>query len=308
MPTKESKPNYMFDNTQELEAERLHICNITHNPYSLKFLKPFIDGLPQRSQVMEIGCGGGELASEVVKLLPQESTLHLVDRSEDQLLRTNNLFNSIRHEASISIKTHQLDLVQDAESLKLLGQMDLIYCRWVICHIPDADRLDAISTILWALKPGGVFILEDGDNTSVQYVTKDRSKLPVYAEEAYKRFRETSDQIRSFAKIDIQYSGKKQQRDIREAEEKAELSGGEVMPLGQYRLTLHDKSHKRLLSTPWRTAINMIFHAKDIRNPTKEMAEEFVRPADDCDNDDNIQAEFLTQSATAYRRPLKARL
>jgi|GEM_PF-4642422 len=308
MPDTKSKPNYMFDNTQELEGERLHICNVTHNPHSLKFISPLIKELPKRSQVMELGCGGGELAAEVVRLLPEESTLHLVDRSEDQLLRAKSIFKSTGPSESVKINAHKLDIVKEADALKRIGKMDLIYCRWVICHIPDADRIDAIATILWALKPGGVFILEDGDNSSVQYLTKDESELPSYAKEANKRFRETSDQICNFAKIDIQYSAKKQQRDIKAAEQKVQLGDGEIIPLGKYRLTLNDASQKRLLSTPWRTAINMIFHAKGIENPTKAMAEEFVKPADDCDGDDNIKAEFLTQSATAYRAPMKAKL
>ena len=300
----EKKQQYMFDNTQALEAERLAICNETHNPYSLKFLAPYINALPKNSQVMELGCGGGALAVEVAQLLPKESTLHLIDRSLEQLDRAQDAISKIEVTNSTKIKIHALDLLINSDKINELGKMDLIYCRWVICHIPNNNKVQAIATILKSLKPGGIFILEDGDNSSVSYSTKDKSALPDYAIEANKRFHEISQKICTYANIDIQYNAEKQTAVISKGAEKAGLQGGEVISLGQYRLTLKNHRDKKLLSTPWRTAIQMIFAASNIKNYTQDMAEDLIAPAEKCNDDDNIQAEFLTQAGTAYHAPV----
>ena len=218
----------------------------------------------------------------------------MIDRSAPQVEQTRKLFAD-----DSSIQVHQFDLISDVEAIQKLGSMDLIYCRWVVCHLPNDQRVAAISAVLKCLKPGGVFFLEDGDNTTVCYQTKDGAALPGYAEEANKSFHETAGQICKLANIDLQFNADKQVALLAEASDDI----GSIERLGLYCIKLKTRQQKQLLSVPWRTAIEIIFKAKGWGAVDERANKQFIETAIACDEDDNIAASFLTQSITVYRAP-----
>jgi SAM-dependent methyltransferase len=284
---------YMFDNTLELEEERLKLCNILHNPKTLSFLKPHIDKLPDHAKILEVGCGTGLLAKDLYPSLPKQSQLYLLDRSDEQLDRCEKLFVGFN-----KVRFLKLDLITQAKELQQQGPFDLIYCRWVICHVPHHERIHVLKTLISALASKGVLLIEDCDNTSVAYKTHDNSPLPDYAIKAEQRFHETSKQICDYAHIHLQLSGEK----ILQYLQEASGHSGRVYYKGFYQMILNSKEEKRLLSLCWKTAFALVVKAKGLKAVTADDAHAFVAPAEQCDDNTNIYGIFLKESICIFEK------
>jgi SAM-dependent methyltransferase len=98
---------------------------------------------------LEVGAGGGSVAhlladrigptGHVVAVDMNTRFLQSVDRSNIEVRRSD-------------VRTDDLD-----------GGYDLVHTRFVLMHLPDA--MDVVAKLMRALRPGGVFLFEEGDFT-----------------------------------------------------------------------------------------------------------------------------------------------
>lgn len=131
---------------------RLEILNAVYNPQSVRLLKE--GGLKQGSCVLDMGCGTGLLSHEMAKIVGENGSVLGIDQSEQQLKLARA--KSRKNEKFCSCSAYEL---------KSLDQkFDLIYCRFLLCHLldPKAVLSDAFS----CLNPGGVVVLEEMTGTS----------------------------------------------------------------------------------------------------------------------------------------------
>lgn len=98
--------------------------------------------------ILDYGCGIGRLAKEVLKQSPKVTILGL-DASRDELVLAKEYVGDSRF-----IPTLPEDLAQ---------KVDLIYCVYVLQHVPAIELRHAIERMHYFLKPGGKLIYCSSD-------------------------------------------------------------------------------------------------------------------------------------------------
>lgn len=137
--------------TGEVDRLRLTICGEIYNKTTQTFL---IDsGLKAGMTVLELGCGTGNMAVLMAKIVGPTGKVIAVDNSEAQL--------RIARETAESEDVDNIEFIQhDALELDYLDvQCDFIYFRWVLLFLPEAQAV--VKKLYDKLKPGGVFSCEE---------------------------------------------------------------------------------------------------------------------------------------------------
>lgn len=99
-------------------------------------------------RILDYGCGVGRLANEVLLQHPR-ATLVGVDESPVQLQHARDYVDNERFSACFP---HESE-----------GPFDLVYCVYVLQHIPALDLRGAIARIHHRLKPDGIFVYCSSD-------------------------------------------------------------------------------------------------------------------------------------------------
>lgn len=99
-------------------------------------------------RILDYGCGVGRLAREVIMQHPS-ATVVGIDESPVQQQHARDYVDSPRFTACFP---HEVD-----------GSFDLIYCIYVLQHVPALDLRGAIARIHHRLKPEGLFIYCSSD-------------------------------------------------------------------------------------------------------------------------------------------------
>jgi len=99
-------------------------------------------------RILDYGCGVGRLAREIILQHPR-ATVVGVDESPVQLQHARDYVDDPRFSACFP---HESE-----------GPFDLIYCVYVLQHIPALDLRGAIARIHHRLKPGGTFVYCSSD-------------------------------------------------------------------------------------------------------------------------------------------------
>lgn len=99
-------------------------------------------------RILDYGCGVGRMAREVLAAHPH-ATVVGVDASAVQLQHARDYVNNERFSA---VFPHELE-----------GQFDLVYCLYVLQHIPAIEVREAIARMHYRLKHDGVFIYCSSD-------------------------------------------------------------------------------------------------------------------------------------------------
>ena len=109
------KNEYMYAaGGEDIEAKRLAGHNTLHNPHTLRFLKPYIHG---RKSILEIGCGSGQLAADVMSFADESAIFLGVDRDPAQIKRSSILLEKFESRAQLM----QIDLLTELDQLKKKG-------------------------------------------------------------------------------------------------------------------------------------------------------------------------------------------
>ncbi len=110
-------------------------------------------GIGAGQRVLDFGCGPGFSTLDLARLVGPAGHIVAVDISRR--------FLSYLHAQQHAQALDNIDaLQQDVQDLQLEpGSVDAAYARWVLCFLPRPQ--DALAGVARALRPGGVFAIQD---------------------------------------------------------------------------------------------------------------------------------------------------
>lgn len=132
--------------------ERLRILSRVLHPTSLHLLQRA--GLQASMNVLEVGCGGGDLAFDIARIVGPGGRVLATDI--DQV----KLDLAAREAAEHHLTNIQFRLANVTEPVPA-GNFDLAHVRFVLTHLTEPGQ--AVANIRAALRPGGTIVLEDID-------------------------------------------------------------------------------------------------------------------------------------------------
>ncbi|MBK7857089.1 MAG: methyltransferase domain-containing protein [Archangiaceae bacterium] len=110
-------------------------------------------GIKPGARVLDVGCGPGAAAFDLVHLVGPSGQVHAVDESVA-------FVDFLKAEASARGLAQLQTQVGDVQQLDVpAGSFDAAYARWVLCFVPRPG--DVIAGVARALKSGGVFCVHD---------------------------------------------------------------------------------------------------------------------------------------------------
>ena len=283
----ENKNNieYMYSTAaNKIEAKRLAGLNILHNPYTLSYLRPYLTG---GKSILELGCGSGHLALDVMKLVDSSTRYLGVDRDAAQVNNSSQLLK-----AYSNAEVMQLDVLEEFNRLKERGPFDVIYCRWLLVHVPNAMRVEFLKNVLGLLSETGVFLCDECDNRTVQFRQVVQGDTATPYEKATRIWSDLSLALMGFLKNDLELTPEKITQSLLEASNEKRV---DIKVEGQYQIILRGSQQKRLITDGYRSSSDIIFkvYGKPI--------EDFIDSFDVCVLDDNIECTFLTQNVVTCK-------
>jgi ubiquinone/menaquinone biosynthesis C-methylase UbiE len=132
--------------------ERLRILSRVMRPTSLDLLQRA--GLKPGMNVLEIGCGGGDLAFDIARIIGSPGRVLGTDIDQTKL-------DLAAREASEQGLSNVTFLLADITQSVPAGDFDLIHARFVLTHLTNPAQ--ALARIRTALHAGGIIVLEDID-------------------------------------------------------------------------------------------------------------------------------------------------
>lgn len=102
----------------------------------------------EKPRILDYGCGVGRMSKEILAQHPT-ATVVGVDASAVQLQHARDYVGSDRFAASFP---HELE-----------GQFDIVYCLYVLQHVPAIELREAVARMHYRLKSDGVFIYCSSD-------------------------------------------------------------------------------------------------------------------------------------------------
>jgi SAM-dependent methyltransferase len=108
-------------------------------------------------RVADLGCGVGKVTALLADLVGPTGYVVGLDSSGAQLTQARERLNA----ASVHIRF--VEASATATGLPL-GSFDLVYCRFLLIHLPEPER--ALREMFALLKPDGILVCEDGDLTA----------------------------------------------------------------------------------------------------------------------------------------------
>jgi len=132
--------------------ERLRILSRVMRPTSLALLQRA--GLKAGMNVLEIGCGGGDLAFDIARIVGAGGRVLGTDIDQTKL----DL--AIREAAELNLTNIEFELGNITESAPA-GNFDLVHTRFVLTHVTNPPL--ALKHIRDVLRPGGTIVVEDID-------------------------------------------------------------------------------------------------------------------------------------------------
>lgn len=138
----------------EKGKERLDILNNLSNDSSKDFLRKI--GLSPGMNVLEIGCGTGEMSVWLAKQVLPNGKVIAIDNSSEQI----RISRELAKKENISNIDFRVDSAYNLNSLELKDQLDVVFSRYVFIHL--VDHLSALNAIKGLLKPGsGSVVIQD---------------------------------------------------------------------------------------------------------------------------------------------------
>jgi len=108
------------------------------------------------ARCLDAGCGGGDVALELARMVGPGGEVVGVDRDEVKL--------ELAGEEARAAGLHNVSYrVADVSALDAEEEFDLVYSRFLLAHLPDPAA--ALRRLVAAARPGGLVVLEDIDFT-----------------------------------------------------------------------------------------------------------------------------------------------
>ena len=138
-----SEENYLLDNQQTQARQRLDALAELFNPSTFRHMQSV--GLSPRWRVWEVGTGGASVPEWIA------------EQTHGYVLATDIDTSWLDREAGgFEVRTHDIGTDPAPDD-----GFDLVHARLVLVHVPE--RVDALTTMINALKPGGWLLLEEAD-------------------------------------------------------------------------------------------------------------------------------------------------
>jgi SAM-dependent methyltransferase len=141
--------------TGEAAAYRLRLLHGLYGPGTHRVLLD--GGLRRGMRVADLGCGVGLVTALLAELVGPDGHVVGIDFSGAQLAQARERLGAGNTNASF-VEASATDTGLPPESF------DLVYCRFLLIHLPDPER--ALREMWALLKPNGILVCEDGDLTS----------------------------------------------------------------------------------------------------------------------------------------------
>jgi trans-aconitate 2-methyltransferase len=142
----DSRAAYQFGDT-DLAAERLRRLALVFNPSSREFLAALADRAPR--DILDLGCGPGHTTRMLADVFPQANMVGLDSSSH---------FVELARRTSVPRVTFAL---ADATQPLPGGPYDLVYCRYLLTHLPKAE--DVVNFWIGHLRGGGLLVVEENE-------------------------------------------------------------------------------------------------------------------------------------------------
>jgi SAM-dependent methyltransferase len=141
--------------TGEAATHRLRILHGLYGPGSRRVLLEA--GLRRGMRVADFGCGVGLVTALLAALVGPEGHVVGLDSSAAQLAEA-------RERMPAGGTEFRFALASATNSGLPPASFDLVYCRFLLLHLPEPER--ALREMGALLKPSGILVCEDGDLTS----------------------------------------------------------------------------------------------------------------------------------------------
>jgi SAM-dependent methyltransferase len=141
--------------TGEAAAYRLRLL---HDLYGRGTHRVLLEaGLRRGMRVADLGCGVGMVATLLARLVGPEGGVVGIDASGAQLAQA-------RQRVKTGGANARFVEASAADTGLPPASFDLVYCRFLLLHLPEPER--ALREMRALLKPNGILVCEDGDVTS----------------------------------------------------------------------------------------------------------------------------------------------
>src|SRR5262249_24248348 len=148
-------PNAYVLATGPAAAHRLSILHGLYGPGTRRVLLDA--GLKPGMRVADVGCGVGLVAAMLAEMVGRAGCVAGVDSSEAQLAQA-------REQLMPSGPRRELRRASAAATGLPRASFDLVYCRFLLIHLPQPEA--ALAEMHALLKPNGILVCEDGDLTT----------------------------------------------------------------------------------------------------------------------------------------------
>jgi SAM-dependent methyltransferase len=133
----------------------LKVLHDVYGPGTRRLLRDA--GLRRGMRVADLGCGPGMVTGMLAEIVGPEGDVVGVDFSGAQIAqareRTGDGVRNVKYVEASAVET---GLPR--------ASFDLVYCRFLLMHLPEPER--ALTEMLALLKPNGILVCEDGELTS----------------------------------------------------------------------------------------------------------------------------------------------
>jgi SAM-dependent methyltransferase len=153
LPASATRPYVLA--TGEAAAHRLRLLHGLYGWGTHRVLREA--GLQHGMRVADLGCGVGTVTALLATLVGPEGHVVGIDASAAQLAQARNRLNGHSRNVSFIEASATCTGLQPAS-------FDLVYCRFLLLHLPQPQR--ALAEMHALLRPGGILVCEDGDLTS----------------------------------------------------------------------------------------------------------------------------------------------
>jgi ubiquinone/menaquinone biosynthesis C-methylase UbiE len=149
---------YIYD-VGNHDAIRLQLLNNIYNPFSkAELLKLNINS---KNSVVDIPCGQGQMTCWMAQQVNTNVMVTGIDSSEEQLEIARNQAKKLGIKNIQFINMSILSSNLSALNSKIANGVDLIYCRWLLIHLKNAEIKTAVDNLYNLLNIGGVVAHEE---------------------------------------------------------------------------------------------------------------------------------------------------